>query len=683
MKFDKLPDQLPATVTELSVLESAITAEIRVFQARAEAKDEFSAEESERLEYLLDSRDKVTAERDSVAAAEQSQSEKLSGLLDRANAATQKPDADAQDESDTASEDSGAADASAEADAAAEVVSIAEAATEAAAAAAEVVAASAANSGDATFAGAVKNSDIPSDAPAAGEKPKGWELLQSAPKYAEFGSEKVGFAEIAQSIASVSSGSVSGRQRTGTSPDGNFATQAIARLNRPVEGKVIETEHDAFAAIQEIGRTVPGQGKTTAKALVAAGGWCAPSEQVYTFCAVPPASDLLSLPDFPVSMNRGGVRWPVNPDMSALLDKLWHFTEAELEAVNGQGDPTAVKQLIELPCPDEFIEYRLEAIGWAAKAGILMRQAWPEAIENALAQIQVAHQHRVSQLSIGKMVAGSGGVKVVPTDTVLGATSSVLNGLALQASNLRYNKGLKGDATIEGVAPVWFREVLRADLAMREGKEMLAVSNGEIDSWLAARDIYLQYVVDWQTRGVGQPGNMNTLRYPGFVDVLLFPAGTWFRSLNNVITLGVQYPLQQLQLNQYTHVFTEDSLQVGKRCDDSIDVRLPLCVNGAVGAREEIVCSYAGAQTLTKTITVTGTGTWKAKFANVTDPTTAVANNVTGANLKTALGALDDGHPAADFTVAGNGPYVITYPAELGALTTDSTGLTGGTATVS
>ena len=63
MKFDKLPDQLPATVTELSVLESAITAEIRVFQARAEAKDEFSAEESERLEYLLDSRDKVTAER--------------------------------------------------------------------------------------------------------------------------------------------------------------------------------------------------------------------------------------------------------------------------------------------------------------------------------------------------------------------------------------------------------------------------------------------------------------------------------------------------------------------------------------------------------------------------------------------------------------------------------------------
>ncbi|MEU9805436.1 major capsid protein [Mycobacterium sp. NPDC050853] len=586
MKFDKLPDQLPATAAELNELAAAITAEINVFQARSTAGHEFTADEVERAEYVVEAHKTVTEARDTVVAADQTQADKLNDVLARAAAATKDPEA-TEAETTTESADSGA---EGDGSTAAEVVAEAEAATAAGAEERETVTAAAGSARAVEFAGAVRNSDIPADTP-AGEKPKGWEMLQSAAKYAEFGHEKVGFAEIAQSIASVSSGSVSGRQRTGTSPDGNYATQAVARLTRPVAGPVIENEHDAYAALAEIGRSIPGHGPVNAKALVAAGGWCAPSEQVYTFCNVPPASDLLSLPDFPVSMERGGVRFPVNPDMSALLNNLWHFTEAELEAVNGQGDPTAVKKLIELPCPDQFIEYRLEAIGWAAKAGILQRQAWPEAIENALEQIQVAHQHRVSQLSIGKMVAGSGTAIVVPPTSVLGATSGALNGLEFQADNLRYNKGLKGDATIEGVAPVWLRSVYRADLALREGKDFLAVTNVEIDNWLAVRNIYLQYVVDWQTRGAGQPGNMASVVYPATVDVMLFPAGTWFRSLNEVITLGVQYPLQQLQLNQYTHVFTEDSLQVGKRCDQSIVVRLPICVSGAIGARQYVACN--------------------------------------------------------------------------------------------
>ena len=125
-------------------------------------------------------------------------------------------------------------------------------------------------------------------------------------------------------------------------------------------------------------------------------------------------------------------------------------------------------------------------------------------------------------------------------------------------------------------------------------------------------------------------------------------------------------------------------MAVGKRCDKSIIVRTPLCVNGAVGAREQITCSTnPGIETLTATVTVTGTGNWKVDFENWANPTGNVAHNVTGANLKTALGNVDDGYPESEFTVVGNGPYQITYPAELGALSTDSTGLTGGTAAVS
>ena len=668
-----MPDQLPATVAELEELAAQAQAEINVFLARNTAGEQFSPEDAQRLEYLCDSRDALFAERDTVAPQEQAQAVDLNTLLDRANPPAAPEPPNTGDETGESSE----ADA-------AEVVAEAEQVT---ADAAEPAAVGKLATGGGKTAFVVTKNDIPTDAPAAGEKLRGWDLLPSAPEYAKYSGEKVGFVEIARSIASVSPGSVTGPQRTGT--DGGRATQAIARLQRP-RPHIITDPNQVHAELTRITSEIPGHGKATAKALVAAGGWCAPSEQVYTFCGVTPASDLISVPESGFDFSRGGVRVPVSPDISALLDSLWHFTEAQLQAVDGQGNPTAVKELIELPCPDEFLEWRLEAIGWAAKAGILQRQAWPEAIENALEQIQVAHQHRVSQLTIGKMVAGSGTAKVAPTDLILGATSGSLNALAMLADNLRFNKGLSGDATIEGVAPVWFRSVLRADLAMREGKEFLAVTNAEIDSWLAVRDIYLQYVVDWQTRGVGQPGHMETLQYPGFVDVLLYPAGTWFRELSNIITLGVQYPLQQLQLNQYTHVFTEDSIQVGKRCDQSVISRLPLCVNGAVGARESITCSYTGATTLKATVTIGGSaaptgGSFPLTFAGLGGKTATIAWNSTSAAAKTALGAMDDNIAATAFTVTGGAlpgtALTITYPAELGALTASATGLTGGTGT--
>ncbi|KAB7761185.1 major capsid protein [Mycolicibacterium mucogenicum] len=580
MKFS-LPEQLPATTVELDVLIEQATAQINLVRARHSAGEELSNDDVTYLKGLLADVKTLNTARDEALASETAHAADLDEVLAQAAAATTAT-SEAAPEAAAEETDEGAEGAAAAADVVAEAEQVA-------AEAAEQSQTVTAGARPVTFAGAAPGAAPDVDASRRGEKPKGWHLVPSAPKYAEFGNSEVGFADIARSISSVDPASGQGLQQTGTAA-GGFAKQAIAALPRKQEVKLATSESDVQEFLDSLGTEVPGHGKATAKTLVAAGGWCAPSQQIYTFCAVPPASGLISLPDFPFDMSRGGVRVPVNPDISSLLTGLWQYTEAELEATNAQGDPTAVKPIMELPCPDQFIEWRLEALGWAAKAGILQRQAWPEAIENALAQIQVAHQHRVSQKTIGKMVAGSGAAKVLPAAQFLGATTGVLNGLALQAVNLRIDKGLADDAVIEGVAPVWFREVLRADLAMREDKDTLAVTNAEIDSWLAVRNIYLQYVVDWQTKGAGQPGNLATLNWPNTVDVMLYPAGTWFRQLANVITLGVQYPLQQLQLNQYTHIFTEDSFQVGKRCNQSILVRIPLCINGAIGARGSITC---------------------------------------------------------------------------------------------
>lgn len=672
MKF-LLPDQLPATRAELDALAAQARAEIAVIQARHNAGEELSGEDTDRLEYLLDARDQLDAEAGRVAADEQAHTDKLAGLLDRAAPKTDAAGTPAADE-EPADEAT-----------AAEVVAEAEAVAADAAAPAPVTAA-----GPARPFRAVVTADLPdTTTPATGGAPKGWEFVPSAPRYGEFGAEKVGALEIAQSITSVRSGQSTGVAKTGTRlmAGREFATQAIAKLARPTrDAPEITTAQELLTEIDRVTSHVPGQGRVSAQALVAAGGWQAPSEQVYTFCSVPGAVNLVSLPEPEAPIRRGGVRYPIESDMSALLTDFafqFHFTETQMEAVDGNGDPTAVKEWSEIPGVDEFLEFRLGVIGYAVKVGILHQQGWPEAVAHDVERLMVRHQHGISWRTINDMVAGSGAVKVVPTDTVLGATSSVLNGLALQAINLRLDKGLDIDAPIEGVAPVWFREVVRADLALRDGLDALAVSDAQINGYLTARNIFLQFVDDWQTRGAGQPGNLATLSWPDYADVLLYPAGTWFRSLNPVITFGVQYPMELLKFNQYSHAFFEDAIAVGKRCDKSIRVRVPLCVSGAVGAREQIECSYTPAvETLQAVVTVTGSPTG-GTFPLVLDgkTTAGIAHNAAASAVKSALVALDDGYAAADFTVTGSagGPFTVTYPSGLGALTAGTPSLTGGT----
>ena len=191
------------------------------------------------------------------------------------------------------------------------------------------------------------------------------------------------------------------------------------------------------------------------------------------------------------------------------------------------------------------------------------------------------------------MVDGSTAL-TIPADAQIAAGSSLLNSLALMATNLRIKKGLGRTATIEGVAPSWLHEVIRADLANQVGVDTKAITDAQIDGWLSARSISLQYVADWQTRDEGQPGHLETLVYPGTVDVLLYPAGTWFRSMSNVIELGTMYPKEQLKVNRYTRLFTEDAIAVGKRCNDSLVVTVPICPSGAIGPRQAITCAAGG-----------------------------------------------------------------------------------------
>jgi hypothetical protein len=545
-----LPEELPATTEELNELRSQAQRSINVIQARNEAGEDLSKDDVEALRGLLDAVDQINAAAATTAAEEEAHRTDVADLLTRATAAVATAPEETEEE---------------------------EVEEEVEEEAAEPVAVSAAvEAAPVNFAGVGTV-----NAPATPEGP-GWEMVPGAPGYQP---GRVGFAELGRAIDSVGKGSRRARSADAVAR-GSYFAQSLARLKRDVP--LIQESHALVAAIE----SATDERKLKGGSLTAAGGWCAPSEQLYDFCDVPNATDLISVPE--ITINRGGVRWPVEPDLSEIFDSFqFFFTEPELEAVGPDGQPTAVKECVDIPCPDEFEELRLNVVGYCVEAGILMTQGWPELITWFMQSLAQEHLRAISRRTILDIVNGSGAPLVIDPTIQVGATSSALNSLALMATNLRLDKGLTRTATIEGIAPSWFFEVLRADLAMMEGDGGRNVSDAEINSWLSARNIALQFVGDWQTRGVGQPGNLNTLAWPGAVDVVLYPAGTWFRAMSNVIELGVMYPKEQLQVNRYTRFFTEDAIAVGKRCNKSVVVRIPLCVSGGVGARVPVLCQPA------------------------------------------------------------------------------------------
>lgn len=489
----------------------------------------------------------------------------------------------------------------------------------------------------------------------------------------------VGFKEIAESLAAV---------KKGHRPVGNIST-AGAWNSLPLFGlergsmPVIETSQDLVAAIQaatSLDNLIPPTFDPKTGSLTAAGGWCAPSEQLYDFCAVPLATDLVVVPEVNIS-TRGGIRWPNEPDLSGIFDSFeFFFTEPELEAL-----PAPIKECVEIPCPDEFTEVRLNAVGWCVEAGILQTQAWPELIQWFMESITQEHFRALSRRTILDMVAGSTPISVTSASLGVSATSSVLNTFELMAINLRLNKGYARGYPIEVVAPNWLHAIIRADLAQMEGIDTKNVTDQQIDSWFSTRNIRPQFVADWQTREVGMPGNLGTLQWPGSVSVLMYPAGTWFRNLTPVIEFGVQYPRELLQINRYSRFFTEDAYAVWKRCDESLVVTMPTCVNGGYGGPITVTCNAPAneVQSLATSGSPTG-GTITLTFQGQT--TAPIAYNAAAAAVQSALEALSNVE-AGEITAAGGAlgtaPVTLTFSGRYAGANvpkiTVTSALTGGT----
>jgi hypothetical protein len=349
----------------------------------------------------------------------------------------------------------------------------------------------------------------------------------------------------------------------------------VARIDKPVNE--LSTGMDQPIAEQmRIVNEAANEKRLPKGGLVAAGGWCAPSETLYDFCSLETVSGILSIPE--ISVSRGGINYTKGPDYAAIA-AAWGFIQTEAQAEAG-----TEKVCYEVECPP-FTEIRLDAIGFCITAGILTEVGYPELVRRVLEIGAVAHAHKVNKYVIDHISTIIGAA--VDFAEVGSATADVLDAFSLAATATRYKYSLAPDATLEGVLPVWAKEIFRSDLSRRTGVDMLAVTDAQITSYLGVRNIAVQWVYDYL---VPAPAPAWT-SWPDTLEFMLYPAGAFVKGTTPVIDLDTIYDSVGLSTNTYTAAFFEEGIFVANTCAGGVKYTIDIaCLAGVTGAAD-ITCA--------------------------------------------------------------------------------------------
>jgi hypothetical protein len=369
--------------------------------------------------------------------------------------------------------------------------------------------------------------------------------------------------------------------------------QLVASVRNEYEHSI--DDRTSLGQVDELIRHITSDDRK--EALVAAGGWCAPSEIRYDFFNIACEDGLIDLPTFGVT--RGGIRFPTSPSLADVISggafggfsttfsnatNPWLWTETD-DIASVTGVPN--KPCVRVPCPS-FNEERLECYGICVTAGNLTDDAYPEATRNFLRLMMSAHAHAMNGRIIANMVSRSTAAIDTGGYAVTGQPvyQQVYGGLALAAADYRARYGMCQDDVLEFVAPYWVKSAIRADLAWRNGADAEQIPDSEINRHFAALNLRPQWVNDWQVRGAGQFGNATAMTsWPVTATFMLYAAGTFILGNGLQLDLGVVRDSTLNAENDHTAAWSEECHLVARVGHESRRYTINFCVNGKTGAQ--------------------------------------------------------------------------------------------------
>lgn len=429
--------------------------------------------------------------------------------------------------------------------------------------------------------------------PAAPDAPSGALSLVAAANISGFtsGQELQSFDELATAFVnrgkSFASGSRGGKAKGGMghaagsgflSP--NATRFSVAKLQKAESDFTITEKMSAeeqFNLVQQVAK----ESRLKGSSLLAAGGWCSPSEQIWSFCELETTEGLLSIPE--MVARRGGVTWTPGPQLADLLsDPNFGFVQTETEAEAG-----TAKACYDVECPD-WQEERLDAIGFCIKSGLLTNATYPELVRRVLSLGLIAHARTVNATTIARISAAIGAATVFAPvlGTNYSSTSDILAAAELTAIRVRETHAMALGATLESIFPIWAKGLFRAELSRRAGVDMFNISDQMIVAWFAQRGVAAQFVRDYQPINTGAEttagGTAGWTRYPDKMEFMVYPAGAYVRMGTDVIDLDTVYDTAGLTTNTYTAAFFEEGFGLLNTCGTGVKVQV--ATNNLTGA---------------------------------------------------------------------------------------------------
>lgn len=428
------------------------------------------------------------------------------------------------------------------------------------------------------------------------------------------GQELNGIDDVAKAfLAKVKTFSTLGSLRTASEP----VYYPVATLTRdyPKEFSVFGEESDDVVLKRVIDETrLPGgnlrqsvalrqkaiaDADPTRDVLVAATGWCAPSETTYETCFQGSVDGLFDAPE--VQARRGGIRHNQGIDFTGVFGGgTGFFNLSEAQVISG-----TTKSCVEIPCPS-FVDDRLGVTGLCITGNILQNRGYPEFVRTWTQAAMVASAHQINSLQIAAVVAGSTAVDLTlspPFASDASVTSQLLAAVEMAIVDIKYRLRMQRSSTLEVVFPWWVLPQFRADMSRQNGGDAIArqnITDAQINSWFSARGARVQWVYDWQdafapTDVIGgaalAPGSAAAIQqFPTGVKFLVYPSGTWVRAVNDVITLNAIYDSTKLATNQLTQLFTETGWAMMRMCPLSRVYTVPICPTGSTGDQRAVTC---------------------------------------------------------------------------------------------
>lgn len=360
-----------------------------------------------------------------------------------------------------------------------------------------------------------------------------------------------------------------------------------------------------LASVEARQNELKSQGKR-GDSLVAAAGWCAPSEVDYSICLQISTDGMADWPE--VQARRGGVRHNTGLAFNSIFGggtcttgagPTGFFNLSEAQVASG-----TTKTCLEIPCPS-FVDTRLGVTGLCLTGNILSIRGYPEFTETFTRGAVAASAHQVNREQIATVVAGSTAVDLTaaaPWATDGSTISQVLSAVEMAAVDIKYNLRMQQSSTLEVIMPWWLGAQMRADWVRRafvdgdSSSGALALADSVIQNAFSVRGVRVQYVYDWQdafatcaaTGAVGAATPISFL--PKTLQFLMYPSGTWVRAVSDVITLNSVYDSTKLATNQVTHLFTEAGWAMLQMCPVSRVYTVPICPSGKTTSTGTLTC---------------------------------------------------------------------------------------------